>query len=394
MDAATRLSIADLIRRLKHRLAVKMIVALTLFSSMITLGLTALQLYREYQHDVTALDRRIVELKEGFAGGLTTSLWLKDELMMRRQMEGMYRLPDIVFVEIRTDGGGAVAFGEQPSGRMLAHRTMLHYVDAGAPKNVGILTIAASLDGPIDRLWERLWAVLASNAAKALFVSIFLFFAVHWLITRHLERIAAHLAAFSTDRAPVDLTLAKRPGAEDELSTVVEAVNKMQAELWESFNGLRSRDAALQESIGRLERAKADLEQRGLALEALARDHAAQKEVAEAANRGKTTFLANMSHELRTPLNAIIGFSEIIERQMFGPVSSPRYLDYAKDIKASGAHLLSIVNDMLDPLADRGGQDRAARDGDRSGGDDRRGDPPGPGRQGRRQARAEHRALG
>ena len=71
------------------------------------------------------------------------------------------------------------------------------------------------------------------------------------------------------------------------------------------------------------------------------------KEAAEFANRTKTQFLANMSHELRTPLNAILGFSEIIERQMFGPVS-PKYLDYAGDINRSGRHLLELVNDVLD----------------------------------------------
>jgi two-component system cell cycle sensor histidine kinase PleC len=55
-----------------------------------------------------------------------------------------------------------------------------------------------------------------------------------------------------------------------------------------------------------------------------------------------------MSHELRTPLNAILGFSEIIARECLGPVGSPRYKEYAGDIHSSGAHLLSLINDMLD----------------------------------------------
>ena len=71
------------------------------------------------------------------------------------------------------------------------------------------------------------------------------------------------------------------------------------------------------------------------------------KEAAEFANRTKTQFLANMSHELRTPLNAILGFSEVIEREMFGPVAD-KYLDYASDIHRSGRHLLALVNDVLD----------------------------------------------
>ncbi|HEX2592937.1 MAG TPA: ATP-binding protein [Rhizomicrobium sp.] len=71
------------------------------------------------------------------------------------------------------------------------------------------------------------------------------------------------------------------------------------------------------------------------------------KEAAEFANRTKTEFLANMSHELRTPLNAILGFSEVIKEQMFGPIGD-KYAEYANDIHRSGAHLLDIINDILD----------------------------------------------
>ena len=74
----------------------------------------------------------------------------------------------------------------------------------------------------------------------------------------------------------------------------------------------------------------------------------AAKEEAELHNRAKSEFLANMSHELRTPLNAIIGFSEMIHRETFGPVGSPKYLEYVTDINESGTHLLELINDILD----------------------------------------------
>ncbi|MEO3429534.1 CHASE2 domain-containing protein [Pelagibius sp. CAU 1746] len=70
--------------------------------------------------------------------------------------------------------------------------------------------------------------------------------------------------------------------------------------------------------------------------------------LAEAANRSKTSFLANMSHELRTPLNAILGFSEMMKREILGPVSPPKYRDYVQDIHHMGMHLLSLVNDILE----------------------------------------------
>lgn len=69
---------------------------------------------------------------------------------------------------------------------------------------------------------------------------------------------------------------------------------------------------------------------------------------AEEANRAKSFFLANISHELRTPLNAIIGFSQIIEQEMFGGIGNQRYISYARDIGRSSGHLLGIINNLLD----------------------------------------------
>ena len=72
------------------------------------------------------------------------------------------------------------------------------------------------------------------------------------------------------------------------------------------------------------------------------------RDEAESASRAKTQFLANMSHELRTPLNAVIGFSEILNRELFGTLGEARYRDYARLIHESGEHLLNVVNDILD----------------------------------------------
>ncbi len=80
----------------------------------------------------------------------------------------------------------------------------------------------------------------------------------------------------------------------------------------------------------------------------LAEKYAAEKTRAEEANQAKSKFLANMSHELRTPLNAIIGFSEIMESGMFGPLGAEKYHEYCSDIRGSGLYLLEVINDILD----------------------------------------------
>ena len=69
---------------------------------------------------------------------------------------------------------------------------------------------------------------------------------------------------------------------------------------------------------------------------------------AEGANLAKSRFLATMSHELRTPLNAILGFSEVMNAELFGPHNIPTYKEYAADIHSSGQHLLMLINEILD----------------------------------------------
>ncbi len=73
-----------------------------------------------------------------------------------------------------------------------------------------------------------------------------------------------------------------------------------------------------------------------------------QKNRAEAASHAKDQFLANMSHELRTPLNAILGFSGILQQELFGPIGNDRYKGYSQDIEMSASFLLEIIEDILD----------------------------------------------
>ncbi len=69
---------------------------------------------------------------------------------------------------------------------------------------------------------------------------------------------------------------------------------------------------------------------------------------AEEASAQKSDFLARMSHEIRTPLNAIVGFAEVMLEERFGPIGTERYREYVRDMRASGEHIMSLVNDLLD----------------------------------------------
>lgn len=104
----------------------------------------------------------------------------------------------------------------------------------------------------------------------------------------------------------------------------------------------------LMATIHDLSLARKSEEERTHELVELNRKYMKETERAEAANKAKSEFLANMSHELRTPLNAIIGFSELMQSALFGPLGSDRYEEYVRDIHSSGGYLLGVINDILD----------------------------------------------
>ncbi|MFG1374631.1 ATP-binding protein [Xanthobacter oligotrophicus] len=111
---------------------------------------------------------------------------------------------------------------------------------------------------------------------------------------------------------------------------------------------LMDNEKRLMALVADLRKSQQTLEHQAQQLAELAEKYSEERNKAEDANRAKSEFLANMSHELRTPLNAIIGFSEIMESGMFGPLGSEKYAEYCTDIKGSGTYLLDVINDILD----------------------------------------------
>jgi two-component system cell cycle sensor histidine kinase PleC len=122
-----------------------------------------------------------------------------------------------------------------------------------------------------------------------------------------------------------------------------------QKELQQTNEQLAQKAKQLAEQNAEVERKNQEIEQARGALEEKAKELALT-------SKYKSEFLANMSHELRTPLNAIIGFSELMEQGLFGPLGSPRYEEYANDINGSGKYLLGVINDILDMSKIEAGQ--------------------------------------
>ncbi|GHD55456.1 hypothetical protein GCM10017083_34410 [Thalassobaculum fulvum] len=125
---------------------------------------------------------------------------------------------------------------------------------------------------------------------------------------------------------------------------------------------LKRKEEMLEAQVQELDAARGEAEHQAQHLAQVTEMLTREKERAEAASRTKSQFLANMSHELRTPLNAVLGFSEILKTEAFGPLGGRRYKEYADDIHASGSHLLSLINDLLDMSKIEAGKYRLHRE--------------------------------
>ncbi|MCC5979070.1 MAG: PAS domain-containing protein [Salinarimonas sp.] len=125
------------------------------------------------------------------------------------------------------------------------------------------------------------------------------------------------------------------------VGTDITALKRQEERLLDSERRLKA-------TISDLRVSRQKLETQTQQLADLAERYLEQKAEAEGASRAKSEFLANMSHELRTPLNAIIGFAEVMESGVFGPLGNGKYGEYCRDIRSSGEYLLSVINDILD----------------------------------------------
>ena len=187
---------------------------------------------------------------------------------------------------------------------------------------IGYIYLESTLDQIVSYIQNQVM-IASLVAVMALFVSYLLAISLQKTISRPILSLAETARQVSIHK-DYSIRAAQNGDADKEFNNELVILTKSFNEMLMEID---SRDIRLKQNFAELEKAK---------------------DAAESANRSKSQFLANISHELRTPLNAIIGFSSILMNQLFGALGDQKYLEYAKDINDSGAHLLDIINDILD----------------------------------------------
>ena len=235
-------------------IGLRLLAAVLLFSSIVTLTLTALQLYLDYDREVSVIETRLDEIGRSYLGSLGESLWNLDQNQLQLQLNGILGLPDIRAAEIHEIADHPnpihIGVGERGSRSTMTREFPLEHVVQGSKRQIGVLYVEATLTEVYRQLLNRTLVILVSQAAKTFLVSFFIVYMFHWLVTRHLAAIAGFVSRYNLARPPPPLQLDRRPPREaDELDQVVEAFNGMCATLQRAYGDLRQVNAKLGQDL-------------------------------------------------------------------------------------------------------------------------------------------------
>ena len=316
----------------RHRLAHRLAFLIVLASSLIALLITAAQLYLEFQRDVGYIHERFTQIEEAYLPSIVQNVWVVDPARLHTLLEGINRLPDFEFAEVRVDGRPFASSGTRPSSEQLTRSFPLTYEYRGRVLDIGQLEVGASLDGPLRRTWQRLWFVLLLNALKTALVAALIFLLVRRMINQPLERITgqARRIAAGDLAQPLSLPVTRLSVADDEIHGLADHLEEMRQNLMQRHASMEAMNRELEIAVQEREAALLQIRSLNEELEARVRRRTAQL---EGANAELESFSYSVSHDLRAPLRAIEGFANILTE------------DYAPRLDDEGRRLLKVVSD-------------------------------------------------
>lgn len=328
-----------------HRLLFQII----FFSSLITLVATGVQLYTDYKRDVSTIKTRLDDIEGSYLGSISASLWNLDVQQLRLQLEGISQLPDIQAASIQENPENVsepleLTRGEKHDKNVITRQYPIMHILAGGPRQIGTLTVQASLSEVYTRLRQKAVVILLSQGVKTFIVSLFILFIVHRLITAHLTHISERVSQFEISQKQPPLSLHRTPPAEpDELDQVVSAFNTLSKNLRQAYEHMHEVNNALAKDIIARRQAEEEVKRLNAVLEQRVRQRTAEL---EAANQELASFCYSVSHDLRAPLRRIEGFRRILNDRYHDQVDEQGQ-HYLNRIAAGTHEMAEMIDSFL-----------------------------------------------
>ena len=226
----------------KNKIAHRLVIYILIFSSIVTLLLTLIQLYRDYTYDISQIESRFNQIQATNKEVIEENYWLLNRNSIELLLDGLLRDQDIVYLEIIDEMGKiAISKGVIPQGDFKQRELILEFHDGADAYPLGKFRIVASLEFVYQRLLDTALIILFTQAIKTFLVSLFIIALVWNLITRHLEAISEYANKLELEKSPTEFSLKRNEGYwtdNDELARVVDSLNIMHKELYKSYRDL------------------------------------------------------------------------------------------------------------------------------------------------------------
>lgn len=300
-------------------LAARLLVYVLLFSVVLSLIATGLQMIGELESRTQELEVSQKKAADLISGTLATNIWLLNYSEVANATDDIMNLPDIAHVEVNLTDGEEFDAGKYPEGRVISQSFPLIFnrPHLRTPITLGTLTLTSSVELVYQQLVERTLLTLLFQSFIVMLGTLGLLVIVRLTLSRHLEAMSRYAARLNLDALIEPLKLKRKPPrSPDELSEMEQALNTMREQLLEETRSLRQSSIQSQDE----------------------RDEAIK------ANHAKNQFLANVSHELRTPLQSVLGYASLlVDTQL-----DQEQREYVQTLQSASENLSAIINDLLD----------------------------------------------
>ena len=217
----------------KSPIARRFILYIVLFSSLITVIITASQLYRDYNNDISLIEYELERIETVHKGSLSAALWASNPKLLQTTIDGILQNRDIQYIEVRDTQKVWAQAGEVKgiAKENIERNYVMTYKHRKKDIKIGTLIVNVSLKGVYQRLYDKVWLILVSNAIKTSLVALFISFLFYKLVARHLYTISKFLEDHEPLSKNKTLQLVRSNKQKDEFDGVVDSINEMHSRL-------------------------------------------------------------------------------------------------------------------------------------------------------------------
>jgi len=231
----------------RRGIGIRLILYITLFSSVVTLVGTAIQLYFEYKRDLASIESNLRQIDVSYVKSISEGVWSFNDRILKVQLDGILDLPDVDYIEIISGEKPIMTAGKLTTSKSVEHIYPLKYQHRDTIQQLGTLRVVVSLNGVYQRLQQRVIVILLTQGVKTFLVSMFIFYLFYILIGRHLTAMAGYIRSLKPEELDEELiiTHSGHHNEEDELGIVIKAINDMRILLQRTFNEQKQTEAEL-----------------------------------------------------------------------------------------------------------------------------------------------------